>query len=84
MEPLFSSAGKAFSLTLAQVSTMTIADAFVIAGVLLVVLILLAALATLANRWLSHSIDRLFEWLLLAALFAALLWLFLGGYQRLM
>ncbi|MFP5382436.1 MAG: hypothetical protein ACLGHG_00045 [Gammaproteobacteria bacterium] len=70
-----------FTLSLAQLSGLSIAEAFVLAGGLVVMLIILAALAMLVSRWLSHSLDRVFEWLLLLGLGALLAWLVLrtGG-----
>lgn len=70
-----------FSLTLEQISAMGIAEAFVLAGGLVVMLVFLAALAMLIASWLSHSLDRVFEWLLLLGLGALLAWLVLrtGG-----
>lgn len=71
----------AFSLTLEQISAMSIAEAFALAGGVLVAFALLAAMAVLLSRWLSHSLDLVFEVLLLLALGGLLAWLYLrtGG-----
>ena len=72
-----------FSLNTEQLMTMSVLQAFVLAAGILVALILLGGLATLAGRWVSHSVDRIFEWLLLLTLGAAIAYLMLGGYLRL-
>lgn len=59
-----------------QLSAMTVAEAFVFAGALLLGFILLASVAVLLSRWLSHSLDQVFEWLLLLALGGLLAWLY--------
>lgn len=64
-----------FTLSLEQLSALSIAEAFVLAGGLVVMLVILAALAMLISRWLSHSLDRVFEWLLLLAVGGLLVWL---------
>ena len=64
--------------------TMTIAGMFLLALLVLVAIVLLAGLAGLLKRWLSHELDLIFEFLLLGALIAVLAWLYVGGYFRLM
>lgn len=76
---VFDLAGQTFSLTLEQISALGLVQAFMLAAGALLSFIILAALAALAGRWLAHSIDKVFEWLLLMALGAALAWLFLRG-----
>lgn len=61
---------------LEQFSAMTVAEAFVVAGALLFGFILLAGVAVLISRWLSHSLDQVFEWLLLLALGGLMAWLY--------
>lgn len=70
---------QAFPLNMSQLAAMSVMQAFMLAVGILVSFILLGALAALAGRWISHSIDRIFEWLLLMALGAALAYLFFGG-----
>lgn len=64
--------------------TMTVGGMFLLAMLVLVALVLLAGLAGLLKRWLSHELDLIFEFLLLAALVAVLAWMYAGGYFRLM
>lgn len=63
---------------------MTIGGMFLLAMLILLVLVLLAGLAGLLKRWLSHELDLIFEFLLLAALVGVLVWMYFGGYFRLM
>lgn len=79
----FTSIQQVFSLNTEQLMTMSVVQAFMLAAGVLVAFILLGALAALAGRWITHSIDKIFEWLLLMALGAALAYLMLGGYMRL-
>lgn len=69
-----------FTAALDQVSALSIAQAFMLAGVVLVGFLLLLALAMLASRWISHGIDSIFEWLLLLGLGGAIAWLLLRGF----
>lgn len=71
------------SLNVSQLGAMSIMQAFMLAVGVLVALILLGALAALAGKWVSRSMDQIFEWLLLLALGFALAYLVLGGHLRL-
>lgn len=69
-----------FAAALGQASALSIAQAFMLAGVVLVGFLLLMALAVLTSRWVSHEIDNIFEWLLLLGLGGAMAWLLLRGF----
>lgn len=75
----FSWLGRLFATENASFGDIGVGQAFVLAAVVLVALVLLASLATVVSRWLSHSVDRIFELLLLMAIGAALLWVYMGA-----
>ncbi|MFP5440297.1 MAG: hypothetical protein ACLGHJ_02300 [Gammaproteobacteria bacterium] len=63
---------------------LSVAQMFLLALAVLVFLVVLGALAAMINRWLEHGLDKVFEVLLAVVLVAVLVWMYVGGYFRLM